>query len=79
MLPDFMFVEHEEMIADVFGMYNPELYLPGQGDAVISRKGKAVDKIEFETMMDEYYKLRGWEVATGLPEQETLQNLGLID
>lgn len=76
-LPDFMFVEREEMIADVFGMYNPELYLPGKGDEVISRKGKAVDKKEFEKMMDEYYSLRGWNVLTGLPEKATLQKLGL--
>ncbi len=78
-LPDFMFLEREEMIADVFGMYNPELYLPGKGETVISRKGKAVDKDEFEKMMDEYYALRGWEVQTGLPEKETLDRLGLKD
>jgi aldehyde:ferredoxin oxidoreductase len=76
-LPDFMFIEREEMIADVFGMYNPGLFLPGKGDEVISRKGKAVDKKEFEKMMDEYYLLRGWDVQTGLPEKETLQKLGL--
>jgi aldehyde:ferredoxin oxidoreductase len=76
-LPDFMFIEREEMIADVFGMYNPELFLPGKGDEVISRKGKAVDKKEFGEMMDEYYLLRGWNVQTGLPEKETLQKLGL--
>jgi len=76
-LPEFMFVERQEMIADVFGMYNPELYLPAKGDEVISRKGKALDKNEFEKMMDKYYSLRGWDVLTGLPEKETLQKLGL--
>jgi aldehyde:ferredoxin oxidoreductase len=76
-LPDFMFIEREEMIADVFGMYNPELFLPAKGDEVISRKGKAVDKKEFEKMMEEYYLLRGWNVQTGLPEKETLNKLGL--
>jgi len=76
-LPEFMFVEREEMIADVFGMHNPELFLPGKGDAVISRKGKAVDRDGFEKMMDEYYELRGWDVKTGLPKQETLEKLGL--
>jgi aldehyde:ferredoxin oxidoreductase len=58
-------------------MYNPELFLPGKGDEVISRKGKAVDKKEFEKMMDEYYLLRGWDLKTGLPEEETLNKLGL--
>jgi aldehyde:ferredoxin oxidoreductase len=76
-LPEFMFIEREEMIADVFGMYNPDLYLPGKEDEVISRKGKAVDKNEFEKMMDEYYQLRGWDSKTGLPEKETLNKLGL--
>ena len=76
-LPDFMFIEREEMIADVFGMYNPDLYLPGKEDEVISRKGKAVDKNEFEKMMDEYYQLRGWDSKTGLPEKESLNKLGL--
>ncbi|MFC1592182.1 aldehyde ferredoxin oxidoreductase C-terminal domain-containing protein, partial [Thermodesulfobacteriota bacterium] len=77
-LPEFMFIEREEMIADVFGMYNPELYLPGKGDEVISRKGKAVDREQFEKMMDEYYGLRGWDAATGLPTRETLEKLGLL-
>jgi len=76
-LPEFMFIEREEMIADVFGMYNPELYLPGSGEEVISRKGKAVDRDQFETIMDEYYALRGWDVRTGIPTAETLQELGL--
>jgi len=78
-LPEFMFIEREEMIADVFGMYNPELYLPGKGDEVVSRKGKAVDRHEFEKMMDEYYTLRGWNVQTGIPEKKTLDNLDLND
>jgi hypothetical protein len=47
-LPKFMFVEREEMIADVFDMYNSELYQPGRGDKVISRKGKTVDREQFE-------------------------------
>ncbi len=78
-LPEFMFIERPEMIADVFGMYNPELFLPGKGSEVISRKGKAVDRREFEKMMDEYYQLRGWDVETGVPTQETLVRLGLSD
>lgn len=76
-LPEFMFIERPEMIADVFGMYNPELYLPGSGAEIISRKGRAVDREQFAAMMDEYYELRGWDVQTGLPKPETLQRLGL--
>lgn len=76
-LSDFMFIEREEMIADVFGMYNPGLYLPACGDEVISRKGKAVDRLHFEEMMDEYYGLRGWNRTTGIPEEKTLRQLEL--
>ena len=28
-------------------------------------------------MLDEYYALRGWDVATGVPKPETLRALGL--
>jgi aldehyde:ferredoxin oxidoreductase len=76
-LPEFMFIEREEMIADVFGMYNPELYLPGRGEEVISRKGRAVDRDDFRVIMDEYYALRGWDVETGVPTPETLKRLNL--
>ncbi len=78
-LVDFMFVEREEPVADVFGMHNPELLLPGAGDDVISRKGKALDRDKFEEMKDEYYGLRGWDVQTGLPKKETLEKLELSD
>ena len=76
-LPEFFFIEREEFIADVFGRHNPDLLLPGRGDEIISRKGKAVDKNEFKKMMDEYYKIRGWDVETGLIKKETTDRLGL--
>jgi aldehyde:ferredoxin oxidoreductase len=76
-LPETLFIEREEPIMDVFGMHNPQLLLPGAGDEIISRKGKAVDKEKFERMLDEYYDLRGWDKATGLPKQEKLVELEL--
>ena len=76
-LPAFMFEERDEFIADVFGMHNPELYLPAHGDRVVSRKGKAVDRQGFARMMDDYYALRGWEATTGIPTAETLRRLQL--
>jgi aldehyde:ferredoxin oxidoreductase len=76
-LPESQFIERQERIADVFGIHNPELYLPGAGDDIISRKGRALDRERFEAMMDEYYQLRGWDVATGLLKQETLRALDL--
>jgi aldehyde:ferredoxin oxidoreductase len=33
--------------------------------------------VELEPMLDEYYRARGWDVHTGLPGQEKLDELGL--
>jgi aldehyde:ferredoxin oxidoreductase len=33
--------------------------------------------LELEPMLDEYYRARGWDVATGLPRPEKLEELGL--
>jgi aldehyde:ferredoxin oxidoreductase len=33
--------------------------------------------LELEPMLDEYYRARGWDVATGWPTKEKLQELGL--
>jgi aldehyde:ferredoxin oxidoreductase len=33
--------------------------------------------LELEPMLDEYYRARGWDVATGLPTPEKLSELGL--
>lgn len=76
-LPEFFFEERQERVNDGFGMYNPELFLPGSGDAVISRKGKALDKDKFETMKNEYYEIRNWDLKTGLLKKDTLKELGL--
>ena len=76
-LPETQYIERVEMIADVFGMHNPELLLPGAGDEIISRRGKAVDREKFERMLDEYYDVRGWDRATGFPTRKKLEELGL--
>ena len=76
-LPDSQFMEREETAYDVFGMFNPDLYLPGRGNEIISRKGKALARDEFERMRDEYYRLRGWDYETGLITREKLMGLDL--
>jgi aldehyde:ferredoxin oxidoreductase len=35
--------------------------------------------VELEPMLDEYYRARGWDVATGLPTPDKLAELGLQD
>lgn len=34
--------------------------------------------MELEPMLDEYYRARGWDVETGLPTKEKLEELGLV-
>ncbi|MCK5571946.1 MAG: hypothetical protein KAJ12_04265, partial [Bacteroidetes bacterium] len=34
---------------------------------------------KFEKMKDEDYALRGWDIATGIPTRETLEQSGLKD
>jgi aldehyde:ferredoxin oxidoreductase len=33
--------------------------------------------VELDPMLDEYYRARGWDVASGLPTVEILRELGL--
>jgi len=60
-------------------MTNPDCLLPGKGDEVISRRGAVVDREEFERMKEEYYEMRGWEVANGLQTRAGLEAVGLAD
>ena len=39
-------------------------------------KGQIVD---LKPMLDEYYELYGWDVSTGIPTEQTLQSLGLLN
>ena len=74
---DFNFTEPVEKEEGMIGLFNPDLELPGAGDTIITRKGKTMDRGAFERMKDEYYALRGWDVATGLQKRELLEELGL--
>ena len=40
-------------------------------------KGSVLASTEFEKMKDQYYALRGWDIATGIPTRETLVQIGL--
>ncbi len=41
-------------------------------------KGKAVNKDDFQIMLDDYYRLRGWD-KDGIPSREKCEELGLND
>jgi aldehyde:ferredoxin oxidoreductase len=62
-----------------FDLHDPELLSPGKGDEVISKKGAVLDRGMFESLKDEFYRLRGWDVATGLQTRAKLEQLGLGD
>ncbi|MBN2107400.1 MAG: hypothetical protein JW832_08225 [Deltaproteobacteria bacterium] len=76
-LSEFNFNQPLEKSEGLFGIFNPGLVLPGKGDEIVVRKGKVLDRSEFETMKDEYYALRGWDVSTGLQTRKKLGELGL--
>ncbi len=43
------------------------------------RVGLTLDEEKFSNLMDEYYERRGWDVNSGIPTEETLQELALGD
>jgi aldehyde:ferredoxin oxidoreductase len=61
------------------GVMDPDCLVPGKNGETVSRKGAVVDRQEFERMKDEYYLIRGWDIATGLQTRPTLESLGLKD
>jgi aldehyde:ferredoxin oxidoreductase len=61
------------------GVMDPDCLVPDKNGKPVSRVGAVVDRQEFERMKDEYYQIRGWDVATGLPTRRTLEGLGLKD
>jgi len=68
---------HEEPLESVY--WSAECLVPGQNGKVTSRKGAVIDRAEFEKMKDEFYVLRGWDVASGVPTRARLEELGLGD
>jgi aldehyde:ferredoxin oxidoreductase len=60
-----------------FDLTNPEMLLPGKGNEAVSMKGRVVNKAQFEAMKKEYYQIRKWDAATGLPTASRLEELGL--
>jgi aldehyde:ferredoxin oxidoreductase len=50
-----------------------KMFQPLKGGA---SDGVAVTEAEFETALDMYYELAGWDVATGMPTKEKLEKLG---
>lgn len=58
---------------------NPDCIVPGEAGAPHSRKGAVVERDAFEETRREFYRLRGWNPDTGIPEEGLLSDLGLSD
>ncbi|MDZ4246490.1 MAG: aldehyde ferredoxin oxidoreductase C-terminal domain-containing protein, partial [Dehalococcoidia bacterium] len=41
--------------------------------------GQLIQESGFNLMLDDYYRLRGWDVKTGIPLPEKLKELGMED
>ena len=73
---DYFFTEPLKK-GEVF--FNPDAMMPGPDEKLISRLGSVLDRDQFEEMKSEYYRLRGWDVNTGIPTGARLHELGLAD
>jgi len=71
--------EHWHTTPLKFDLTNPDLLLPGKGNEAVFMKGRLVDRTQFEAMKREYYGLRKWDPATGLPTESRLRELRLDD
>ena len=58
---------------------NAECMAPGKNGEPFARVGMAIDREGFEQMKDEFYTVRGWDVATGFQTRAKLEELGLGD
>jgi aldehyde:ferredoxin oxidoreductase len=56
---------------------NPDCVVPGKNGELFSRKEAVVDRDQFEKMKGEFYKIRGWDVPSGLQKRAKLEELGL--
>jgi aldehyde:ferredoxin oxidoreductase len=59
--------------------FDRECKVPDKNGEIASRKGMVIERDEFEKMKSEYYELRGWDTASGLPTKARLEELRLKD
>jgi len=77
LVPENEYVGTPLEVTDMFSLFNPDVLLPGKDGETISRNMMPLDREDFEKMKDEYYELRGWDVATGFQKKEKLRELEL--
>jgi aldehyde:ferredoxin oxidoreductase len=57
----------------------PPFMVPGPGNSIVNAEGNVLDREKFKAMLSEYYRLRGWDEATGRPRRDTLAAMGIED
>lgn len=55
----------------------PEVYFKPMKKG--SYKNESIDEDKFKKMLDEYYNWHGWNIYTGMPDQDILVKLGIDD
>jgi aldehyde:ferredoxin oxidoreductase len=55
------------------------MMVPGPGNDALSSFGNVLSKERFAGMLQEYYRLRGWDSETGIPLRQTLVALNMED
>ncbi|MEE8399705.1 MAG: aldehyde ferredoxin oxidoreductase C-terminal domain-containing protein, partial [Desulfobacterales bacterium] len=59
---------------------NPKMVVPGATEEEhLSFRGNVLDRKKYEDMRDEYYRLRGWDGATGFQTAQSLEALDMDD
>jgi aldehyde:ferredoxin oxidoreductase len=56
-----------------------KMMAPGPDGRPVDLTGNVLDRDKYASMLKEYYRLRGWDEATGLPTPETAAALDLED
>lgn len=73
-LPEFLFTEPMKSV-----FFDPECLAAGKDGERISLRGAVIDRGGFEKLKDDYYTLRGWDIASGLQTVAKLAELKLGD
>jgi aldehyde:ferredoxin oxidoreductase len=77
LVPEEEYVATPLELTDLFSLLNQDVLMPGKDGETISRNMVPLDREGFEKMKDEYYELRGWDVATGFQKKGKLKELEL--
>jgi aldehyde:ferredoxin oxidoreductase len=72
--PEFNFTEPLMLTS-----HDAKMIMPGPGAKAVDLTGNVLDRNKFTGMLKEYYQLRGWDEAMGLPTKATLAALGMED